>query len=99
MELAGIFRSLGSDVTLFIRHDSFLRTFDDIIQKAVLDEYKRIGIKIVSCSNIDKVGFKCLIELIKVQNKGTTAAKSLSLHCAESDQVFEGSSCCSFFRI
>lgn len=37
VELAGIFRSLGSQVSLLIRYDKVLRTFDDIIADNVTE--------------------------------------------------------------
>jgi glutathione reductase (NADPH) len=41
VELAGIFKALGSDVKLFCRGDSLLRFFDPMIQKAVEKEILR----------------------------------------------------------
>jgi len=83
VELAGIFHALGSEVTLYIRHSHFLRTFDEIIYNTVMEEYKNIGLKIVSCSNIGKV-----------ENKSTESGKkSLSLlvnHDSGSSEVHEG---------
>jgi glutathione reductase (NADPH) len=79
VELAGIFASLGSEVSIFVRGDSYLRSFDDIIQTTVMDEYKKIGIKTVTHANITKV-----------VNSGTKDAKSLSLHCSNADEDFGG---------
>eukprot|EP00842_Homolaphlyctis_polyrhiza_P001787 jgi/Hompol1/2609/HPOL_006075-RA len=55
VELAGIFRSLGADVTLYIRQNDFLRSFDKIIRDGVMTEYKRMGIRIVPTSAITQV--------------------------------------------
>lgn len=41
VELAGIFKALGSEVKLFCRGDSLLRSFDPMIQKAVEKELLR----------------------------------------------------------
>lgn len=41
VELAGIFKALGTDVKLFCRGDSLLRSFDPMIQKAVEKELLR----------------------------------------------------------
>jgi len=46
IELAGMFRALGSEVHLFIRHDSFLRSFDPMVQEVVTKYYEHMGIKI-----------------------------------------------------
>ncbi|KAL9125332.1 MAG: hypothetical protein Q9217_005452 [Psora testacea] len=44
IEMAGMFRHLGTETHLFIRHDSFLRAFDPIVQEKVMSEYERQGI-------------------------------------------------------
>jgi glutathione reductase (NADPH) len=46
VEFAGIFNALGSETHLFIRQDSFLRTFDPMIQEVLMREYEEAGIKI-----------------------------------------------------
>ena len=46
VEFAGIFNALGSETHLFIREDSFLRTFDPMIQEVLFKEYDENGIKI-----------------------------------------------------
>ena len=46
VEFAGIFNALGSETQLFIRYDSFLRTFDPMIQDVLMKEYEDVGIKI-----------------------------------------------------
>ncbi|KAJ3203027.1 Glutathione reductase, partial [Clydaea vesicula] len=66
IELAGIFHHLGADTTLFIRHSSFLREFDEIISDSVMEEYRASGMKIVTLSNLKKV-----------ENRGTNAKKTL----------------------
>lgn len=40
IELAGMFRALGSETHLMIRHDSFLRSFDPIIQDVLAKHYE-----------------------------------------------------------
>ncbi|KAJ3240709.1 hypothetical protein HDU81_002900 [Chytriomyces hyalinus] len=72
VELAGIFHALGSDVTLIIRHEQFLRPFDDIIRDNIMDFYAKSGIKIVTCSSATKV-----------ENKGTDLQKNLSITYAK----------------
>lgn len=46
VELACIFRLLGSEVTLCIRHDRFLRSFDSSLSEHLMEEMKNHGIKI-----------------------------------------------------
>lgn len=46
VEFAGIFNALGSETHLFFRYNSFLRTFDPMIQEVLLKEYEDTGIKL-----------------------------------------------------
>ncbi|CCT75260.1 probable glutathione reductase (NADPH) [Fusarium fujikuroi IMI 58289] len=46
VEFAGMLNALGTETYLFIRHDKFLRTFDEMIQDEILSEYERVGIHI-----------------------------------------------------
>lgn len=46
VEFAGMFNALGVETHLFIRHDTFLRTFDPMIQQVSVKEYERLGVKI-----------------------------------------------------
>ncbi len=48
VELAGILRGLGSEVTLHLRHKSVLRRFDEILQKACLEGLAHSGVRIVT---------------------------------------------------
>lgn len=55
VEMAGMFHALGSETHLFIRHKTFLRNFDPMIQERVTEEYKRQGIHIHTQSSQSKV--------------------------------------------
>lgn len=55
IEMAGMFHALGTETHLFIRHDSFLRTFDPMVQEKVVAEYERQGIHIHKNSSQSKV--------------------------------------------
>ena len=46
VEFAGIFNALGSEVDLFIRQQSFLRTFDPMVQEVLIKEYEKNGINV-----------------------------------------------------
>ncbi|MCJ1355599.1 MAG: Glutathione reductase [Icmadophila ericetorum] len=46
VEMAGMFHALGTETHLFIRHDTFLRNFDPMIQEKVTAEYERQGIHV-----------------------------------------------------
>ncbi|KAI0436909.1 putative glutathione protein [Xylaria telfairii] len=57
VEFAGMFNALGVETHLFIRHKTFLRHFDPMIQEGVTAEYERLGVhlhKESSQSRVDK---------------------------------------------
>ena len=55
VEMAGMFNALGSETHLFIRQNTFLRTFDPMIQEKVVAEYERQGMHIHKSSSQQKV--------------------------------------------
>lgn len=55
VEFAGMFNALGVETHLFIRHDTFLRSFDPMIQEAVTAEYERLGVHVHKGSSQSKV--------------------------------------------
>lgn len=48
VELAGILRGLGTEVTLHLRRDSVLRRFDEILQQACMEGLEDSGVKIAT---------------------------------------------------
>ena len=55
VEFAGMFNALGTETHLFLRQDSFLRTFDPMIQEKAVAEYERLGVHIHKSSAVQKV--------------------------------------------
>lgn len=58
VELAGMLRAMGSEVTLGIRHDSFLREFDPMLQAKLMEEMRSDGVHIETAftvARLDKV--------------------------------------------
>lgn len=55
VEFAGMFNALGTETHLFIRHDTFLRSFDPMIQESVTKEYERLGVNLHKRTNLSKV--------------------------------------------
>ena len=55
VEMAGMFHHLGTETHLFIRHDTFLRTFDPMVQEKIMSEYERQGIIIHRSSSQTKI--------------------------------------------
>lgn len=63
VELAGVFQSLGTQVSLVARGDTVLRAFDDIIQTTVTDHYvNKLGVNVIknsgSVTKVEKAGDK-----------------------------------------
>ena len=44
VELAGLLAAMGTDVTLAIRHDRFLRNFDELMQDKLMEEMRKDGV-------------------------------------------------------
>lgn len=55
VEFAGMFNALGTETHLFIRYNTFLRSFDPMIQDSVTNEYERLGINLHKRSQASKV--------------------------------------------
>lgn len=55
VEFAGMLNALGVETHLFIRHDTFLRSFDPMIQQVSVKEYERIGVKVHKKSQLTSV--------------------------------------------
>eukprot|EP00211_Chloroparvula_japonica_P003284 CAMPEP_0119121180 /NCGR_PEP_ID=MMETSP1310-20130426/1930_1 /TAXON_ID=464262 /ORGANISM="Genus nov. species nov., Strain RCC2339" /LENGTH=450 /DNA_ID=CAMNT_0007110729 /DNA_START=43 /DNA_END=1395 /DNA_ORIENTATION=- len=54
VELSGIFRTLGSEVSLFIRRDRVLRAFDDVIADTITSQLVETGVDLCRNSNVAK---------------------------------------------
>ncbi|KAJ3480316.1 hypothetical protein NLG97_g8101 [Lecanicillium saksenae] len=50
-----MFNALGTETHLFIRGETFLRSFDPMIQESVTKEYERLGVNLHKQSNATKV--------------------------------------------
>jgi glutathione reductase (NADPH) len=66
VEIAGIFNSLGCQVSLVLRGEQLLRGFDDLMRETLLEEMTNAGINIIS---------RCQLERVERQPDGT-----LTLH-------------------
>jgi glutathione reductase (NADPH) len=55
VELGGVFHALGSDASLFIRHDVVLSHFDRMIGETVTEQMRGDGIHLVTETNIQAV--------------------------------------------
>ena len=70
VEMAGILKSLGSDVMLMIRYDEVLRSFDKMISRAVTKEVQDMGINLLKSRNIVNVEKKSNETLAITTDKG-----------------------------
>jgi len=55
VELAGMMQAMGTDVTLGIRHDAFLRDFDTLLQDKISEEMRSDGVTIQTGFTIAKL--------------------------------------------
>ena len=55
VEMAGMLHALGTETHLFIRNETFLRTFDPMVQEKVVAEYERQGVHLHKNSSQSKV--------------------------------------------
>ncbi len=67
VEIAGLLRALGCDVTLIIRSETVLRNFDSMLRTVLMEEMIAAGINMMSSMQIEKV--------VKEDDE------SLTLHC------------------
>ncbi|MCB1309726.1 MAG: glutathione-disulfide reductase, partial [Leptospiraceae bacterium] len=55
VELAGIFNSLGSDVSLILRNTQFLRKFDAMLRETLMEEMGNAGVNLYTSCTIQSV--------------------------------------------
>ena len=55
VELAGIFNALGSAVTVLIRHEEFLRGFDEMVRSVLMEEMEKLGIHFERCEEVNRL--------------------------------------------
>ena len=60
VELAGILNALGSEVSLVVRYHKCLRTFDDMLSDALMEEMVNAGINVIKFSTVSCMGIYTL---------------------------------------
>ncbi len=55
VEFAGLLASLGTEVTMILRGESFLRRFDATIRETLLEEMQNAGINIMTCIHLQSL--------------------------------------------
>ena len=68
VEMAGILKSLGSEVHQIIRKSQVLRSFDPLIVDAVTEELEHLGVNLVKNTEVAHVE-KCADNLLKISTK------------------------------
>lgn len=78
VELAGLLNGLGSDVSLLLRKDHFLSSFDAMLRETLMEEMINAGVNIMPRINIERIDKQ--------------ADGSLTMHC-QSGVTLEGFDC------
>ena len=55
VELAGVLQALGSEVTLLLRGETFLKSFDATLRDTLMEEMQRSGVNILTRIHMDRV--------------------------------------------
>jgi glutathione reductase (NADPH) len=55
VELAGVLNSLGSEVTMILRRETFLRSFDASLRETLMEEMMSAGVNILSCTHMNRI--------------------------------------------
>lgn len=54
-ELAGVFKALGSEVTLLMRGKLPLRGFDSLLRETLMEEMRKDGMNLLTCTELERV--------------------------------------------
>ena len=71
VELAGIFNTLGAEVSLFIRHEHFLRTFDSMLRETLMEAMLNAGVNVETGQEIVRVDRMGNGQLSVTESRGT----------------------------
>jgi len=55
VEIAGVFNSLGSEVTLAFRKDAIIRAFDPMLSEALMEQMEKDGIRLLKLHTPEKI--------------------------------------------
>jgi len=89
IELAGILKTLGSQVHLVIRHGHFLRTFDEILYTSLAEEMKTSGITIHPNTSVTQITEENNLKTLHLHNGGKLEGFSEVLFATGRDPVVE----------
>ena len=75
VELAGVMNAIGVETHLFIRHNTFLRKFDPMVQETLTNHYEDIGVHV----HRNHPGIKEVVQLKAGKNNTDPREKELKL--------------------
>lgn len=75
VELAGVMNAIGVETHLFIRHNTFLRKFDPMIQETLTNHYEEIGVHV----HRNHPGIKEVVQLKAAKDETDPREKELKL--------------------
>ncbi|KAK5102879.1 Glutathione reductase [Lithohypha guttulata] len=75
VELAGVMHAMGVECHLFIRHNTFLRKFDEMIQETLTNHYEEMGIHV----HRNHPGIKEMVQLNPAKDDTDPREKKLKL--------------------
>jgi glutathione reductase (NADPH) len=55
VEFAGLLNALGSDVTMLLRGETFLRRFDPVLRETLMEEMQKDGINTMTCIHLERL--------------------------------------------
>jgi glutathione reductase (NADPH) len=55
VELTGVLNSLGSEVTMILRRETFLRSFDASLRETLMEEMMNAGVNILSSTHMNRI--------------------------------------------
>lgn len=55
VELAGVLAALGTEVTLILRNEQFLRKFDFMLRETLLEEMLKQGVEVAACTHLERL--------------------------------------------
>ena len=55
VELAGVLNSLGSEVSMLLRRDHFLASFDAMLRETLMEEMNNAGVHFITQVNVERV--------------------------------------------
>ncbi|HEC13499.1 MAG TPA: glutathione-disulfide reductase [Acidiferrobacteraceae bacterium] len=55
VEFSGLLHALGTEVTMLLRGETFLRNFDSSLRETLMEEMQRAGVNIMTCIDMDRL--------------------------------------------